>query len=236
MESEIMDLAQLASYLQRDARELSKLANRGHLPGQKVGGEWRFATAEIHYWLETQIPAYTEAELSALETGASRGKGHTQPLVASLLTEATMAVPLAAGTKASVLKGLITTAEGSWQVYDPDAMLGAIRAREEMGSTALDNGVALPHPRRPLPDTVQGEALVAYGRTSRGIPFGAPGGGLSDIFFLVCCRDQTTHLRVLARLARLMLRPDFVDSLRGAESASETYQIIDAAERDLIDE
>jgi nitrogen PTS system EIIA component len=236
MESEVMDLAQLASYLQRDARELSKLANRGYLPGQKIGGEWRFATAEIHYWLETQLPAYTEAELSALETGASRGKGHTQPLVASLLTEATMAVPLAAGTKASVLKELITVAEGSWQVYDPDAMLAAIRAREEMGSTALDNGVALPHPRRPLPDTVQGDALVAYGRTSRGIPFGAPGGGLSDIFFLVCCRDQTTHLRVLARLARLMLRPDFVESLRAAETAGETYQLIDAAERDLIDE
>jgi nitrogen PTS system EIIA component len=239
MESEIMDLAQLASYLQRDARELSKLANRGHLPGQKVGGEWRFATAEIHYWLETQLPAYTEAELSALETGASRGAegaGHTQPLVASLLTEATMAVPLAAGTKASVLKELVTVAEGSWQVYDPDAMLAAIRAREDMDSTALDNGIALPHPRRPLPDTVQGEALVAYGRTSRGIPFGAPGGGLSDIFFLVCCRDQATHLRVLARLARLMLRPDFVDSLRAAESVSETYQLIDAAERDLIDE
>jgi PTS system nitrogen regulatory IIA component len=236
MESEIMDLAQLASYLQRDARELSKLANRGHLPGQKVGGEWRFATAEIHYWLETQLPAYSEAELSALETGASRGAGHTQPLVASLLTEATMAVPLAAGTKASVLKELITVAEGSWQVYDADAMLSAIRAREDMGSTALDNGVALPHPRRPLPDTVQGEALVAYGRTSRGIPFGAPAGGLSDIFFLVCCRDQTTHLRVLARLARLMLRPGFVDDLRGADSASATYQLIDAAERDLIDE
>ncbi len=34
-----MDLDQLATYLQRDARELSKLANRGYLPGQKVGGQ-----------------------------------------------------------------------------------------------------------------------------------------------------------------------------------------------------
>lgn len=43
MDQETMDLGQLASYLQRDARELHKLANRGHLPGQKIAGEWRFA-------------------------------------------------------------------------------------------------------------------------------------------------------------------------------------------------
>jgi PTS system nitrogen regulatory IIA component len=236
MDSEIMDLEQLASYLQRDARELSKLAHRGYLPGQKVGGQWRFATAEIAYWLETQLPVYSEAELTALESGAGQGAQAGEPLVASLLTETTIAVPLAASTKASVLKELVTLAEASWQVYDPPAMLEAIRQREEMGSTALDSGVAIPHPRRPLPDTVQGEALLACGRTPRGIPFGAPNGTLSDIFFLVCCRDQVTHLRVLARLARLLLRPTFVDDLRGAEGTKETHQIIESAERELIDE
>jgi len=236
MDHEIMDLEQLASYLQRDARELHKLANRGYLPGQKVGGQWRFATAEIHYWLETQIPAYTDEELTALEAGGGRDVHRAQPLITSLLSEAIMAVPLAAGTKASVLKELVTLAEASWQVYDPDAMLSAIHQREEQGSTALDSGVVIPHPRRPLGDTVQGEALIAFGRTSRGIPFGAPNGSLSDIFFLVCCRDQATHLRVLTRLARLILRPSFLIDLRAAESGPEAYQIIDAAERALIDE
>ena len=39
-----------------------------------------------------------------------------------------------------------------WQVYDPAALLTAIENREEMGSTAQVNGVAIPHPRRPLPN------------------------------------------------------------------------------------
>ena len=63
-----MDLQQLAAYLQRDARELSKLANRGYLPGQKVAGHWRFARAEINHWIETQLPAYTEQQLTAVIT------------------------------------------------------------------------------------------------------------------------------------------------------------------------
>ena len=236
MENETMDLEQLASYLQRDARELSKMANRGYLPGQKVGGQWRFASAEINYWLETQMHAYTEQELTALETNA--GDGQTpdrQPLIATLLSEDTVAVPLRAGTRDSVLRELVKLAEHSWQVYDPDAMLHAIRQREDLGSTALASGVAIPHPRRPLPDTVQGEAFIAFGRTPGGVPFNAVHGNLTDLFFLVCCRDATTHLRALARLSRMMLRPTFLDELRAAETGPAALQVIDAAERDLIE-
>ncbi len=232
MTNEIMDLEQLATYLQRDVREVSKLASRGYLPGRKVAGQWRFARAEINHWIETQLPAYDEQQLTALEQGRTATK-EPEPLISSLLSEATMAVPLAASTRASVLKELVGLAEQSWQVYDPRAILEAIRQREEMGCTALQYGVALPHPRRPLPAAL-GEAVMAYGRTSSGIPFGAPRGGLTDIFFLICCRDDRTHLQVLARLSRLLLRPGFVDELRAAENVVDTWQLIASTERELL--
>ena len=73
MANEMMDLQELATYLQRDLREVSKLASRGHLPGQKVAGEWRFARAEINHWLETQLPGYTEQQLTAIEARHAPG-------------------------------------------------------------------------------------------------------------------------------------------------------------------
>jgi len=228
MDNEMMDLEQLASYLKRDVREVSKLANRGYLPGHKVSGQWRFAPAEINYWLETQMHSYTEEELLALDNQPAPA-----PLISSMLSEATMAVPLPAGTRASVLKELVKLAEQTWQVYDPEVVLSAIKQREDMGSTALGSGVAIPHPRRPLPQAL-GESVLAYGRTASGVPFGAPHGNLTDIFFLVCCRDQRTHLHVLARLSRMMLRPGFLEELRAAQTVSESFHIIANAERDLI--
>src|SRR5262249_11223985 len=137
MENETMDLEQLAHYLRRDVREVTKLANRGYLPGQKVGGRWRFVPSEINYWIETQMHAYTEQELAALETARLAGGDDQQPRLTSMMSESTMAVPLAAGTRASVLKELVNLAEQSWQVLDPAAILAAVRQREEMGSTAL---------------------------------------------------------------------------------------------------
>jgi PTS system nitrogen regulatory IIA component len=232
MGEEVMGLQELAAYLQRDARDVSKWASRGYLPAHKVSGEWRFHRAEINHWIETQMHAYTEEELLAVEQGGNPRQVE-EPLLTELLSEATTAVPLQATTRTSVLRQLVAVAEQSWQVYDPEAVLVAIQHREEMGSTSLDSGVAIPHPRRPLPDAL-GESVIAYGRTATGIPFGAEGGGETDIFFLVCCRDDRTHLRVLARLSRLLLRPGFLDDLRAAETPSETFQIIDEAERDLI--
>ena len=233
MDNETMDLDQLATYLQRDVRELSKMASRGYLPGQKIGGQWRFASAEINYWIETQMPSYTEAELESLEAGTGSDEPDNQPLVTALLSESTMAVPLAATTKASVLKELVTLAEQSWQVYDPEALLAAIKQREELGPTALSSGVAIPHPRRPSP-TMLGDPVIAYARTFAGIPFGAPRGALSDIFFLVCCREQRTHLKVLARISRMMLQPGVVDELRAADTVAQSLQILESTERQLL--
>jgi PTS system nitrogen regulatory IIA component len=229
---ETLDINQLAAYLSRDAREVGKLASRGLLPGRKVGGEWRFARAEINHWLEERLHEHSEEELKALES-AHTGEVE-EPLLGNLLSVERVAVPLPASTRASVLRELVKLAESAWFVYDPDAVLAAISEREEMGSTAVASGVAIPHPHRPLGDAVLGESLVVFGRTPRGIPFNGPRGSLTDLYFLVSCTDDRTHLRVLARLARLMLREGFLEKLRSTESSEEAYEVLIGEERDLL--
>src|SRR5438128_2381022 len=102
MSNEMMDLEQLATYLHRDLREVTKLASRGYLPGQKVAGQWRFARAEINHWIETQMHAYTEQQLTVLETVGTEPAGQ-EPLITSLLGKSSVARPLVAHTHASVL-------------------------------------------------------------------------------------------------------------------------------------
>jgi PTS system nitrogen regulatory IIA component len=234
MENEVMDLEQLAAYLRRDVREVSKLANRGRLPGKKVGGQWRFAPAEINYWMETQLPALSDEELEKLEHPASAASVADEPLVSSLLTESTIAVPLNASTKPSVLREVAELAGQSWQIYDTGALHEAVKHREDLGSTALESGVAIPHPHRPLSPKAQGDSVIAFARTDSGIPFGAPDGGLTDLFFLVSCTTADTHLRVLARLSRMFLRVGFCDELRSAATVQDALQIVERAERSLV--
>lgn len=232
MGNDTMDVEQLAAYLQRDVREVGKLASRGVLPGKKVGGEWRFARAEINHWIETQLPNYTEPQLSALERRGAQ-TGDREPLLRDLLSPATVAVPLVATTKGSVLRELVNLAEQSWVVYDAAAVLESVRAREEMGSTLLPNGVAIPHLRRPLP-LMLGEPVMAFARTTTGIPFGGPRGELADLFFLVLSRDDSTHLRVLARLTRILMQTELLAQLREAQTGAESLELLLDAEQKMV--
>ncbi len=230
MPHRVLTLDELARELGRDRRELERLANRGRIPGRKVGGVWQFHATEIRHWLEQELRDFDERQLEELERSQQSGEVDSERPVSSLLLPETVQVPLEARTKRSVLESLIEVASRSWHVWKPAELLKAVLEREAVMSTGFENGVAIPHPRNPVPHAL-GESVIAFGRTLSGIPFGAPKRVLSDLFFLVLCKDTRTHLQVLARLGRMMQLPDFVESLRQAEDSRTAYEVICEADR-----
>ena len=232
MSTDFYGLDDLAQLLGRDRRDVEKMVSRGRIPGRKVGGEWRFNAVEIRHWLEGALREYSDDELAGVEHRHASDEVDELVPVTSLLKLETVEVPLAARTKRSVLEGLIEAAGRTWHVWEPSVVLEAVLEREGVLSTGFENGVAIPHPRNQLPD-VLGESIIAYGRTLSGIPFGAPRGSLTDIFFLVLCRDSRTHLKVLARLGRMIQLPDFVDQLRSTDDPRQSFDLICAADDQL---
>ncbi len=235
MSHEWYSLNELARHLGRDRREIEKLANRGRIPGRKVSGDWQFHPTEITYWLEQEMREYTEGELRVVERSQSATAIDSDVPVSSILCHETVQVPLPARTKRSVLECLVEVAGRTWQVWQPAEILQAVQRREAVMSTGYENGVAIPHTRNPLPDAI-GTSLIAFGRTLTGIPFGAPKGMLSDIFFLVLCRESRTHLYVLARLGRLIQLPGFIDELRTADDSAHACELIFAADQKVGEE
>jgi nitrogen PTS system EIIA component len=225
-------LDELAEHLGRDRRELERLANRGRLPGHKRSGGWQFHAAEITQWLEQEMRDYTDAQLAAVEKSQRSEELDAAIPVSSLLSLETVQVPLEARTKRSLLEGLIEVAGRTWKIWQPAAVLKAVTEREELMSTAFTSGVALPHPRQPLPDVLS-DSVVAFARTLGGIPFGAPDNSLSDLYFLVLCRDTRTHLHVLARLGRMIQTPGFVDGLRAAPDSRAAHDWIIEADKQI---
>ncbi len=232
MSSEVFSLAELSRHLGRDSREIERLANRGRIPGRKTETGWVFHEREITQWLERELREYTDPELKSLEESLQSPGAASDLPVSSLMRLETTQVPLEARTKRSVLESLVEAAGRTWQVWEPAKVLNAVQEREEILSTAFPEGVAVPHPRNPLPQCL-GASVVAFGRTSNGIPFGGPSGGLTDLFFLVLCRDSASHLRVLARIGRMVRHVGFIEALRAAETSAEAYQLICDADREI---
>ncbi|MCA9054811.1 MAG: PTS sugar transporter subunit IIA [Planctomycetaceae bacterium] len=230
MVPETYSLDELATNLGRDRRELEKLVSRGRIPGRKVSGSWSFHASDIAEWLESEMRTYSDSQLAAVERSQKSVELDASRPVTSLMPPEHVAVPLEARTKRSVLEQLVEVAGRTWKIWEPAAVLKAVQDREELCTTAFDNGVAIPHARQPLPD-VMDDSVVAFGRTYSGIPCGAPNNSLTDLFFLVACRDTRTHLQVLARLGRMIQRSGFVEALRAAETDEAAYQVIVEAEQ-----
>jgi nitrogen PTS system EIIA component len=227
----------LARYLHLSHQQVNRLAERGKIPGRKVAGQWRFSREEIHHWLEQRIGLAEDDGLPEVEgvlRGTGEGTAEQEISIADLLAPQSIGIPLAARTRNSVFSSMVELAAKTGLLWDPDQMAAAIRAREEMYPTALENGVALLHPRRPMPNILV-QPLLALGISPGGIPFGGNRGGLTDIFFLICSTDDRGHLRTLARLSRILTTPGFLAELREAADAPAAHTLIRNTEAKLAD-
>lgn len=237
MANDDFDVFALASYLHLTPQQVSRLADRGRLPGRKIGGQWKFAQADIHHWLEDRIGLSDEEELVEVEgvlERADRQENREAVLLYELLPVEAVGLPLPGRTRGSVIQEMVGLAARTGLLWDAAKMTEAVRAREDLHPTALDNGVALLHPRRPLA-SILAEPLLALGRTSKGIPFGGRGGVLTDLFFLICSTEDRGHLRVLARLSRLIADSEFLAELRNQTEPAAVRQLIRDAEAKLVD-
>lgn len=233
MSHEDFDIDSLAAYLHLTPQQVGRLADRDKLPGRKVAGRWRFARADVHHWLEDRIGLSDEGGLVEVEGVLERSAGRqTQEIcVADMLPLEAIAVPLQARTRNSVITRMVELAAATGWLWDPVKMVEAVRSREDMYPTALENGVALMHPRRPMA-RILSQPFLALGCTGTGIPFGA-GVPMTDVFFLVCSTGDRGHLRTLARLSRVLATPGVLDGLRNAPDAAAARELIVHTEREL---
>lgn len=227
-----LSLEDFARYIGMDVQRVRHLADRGKLPGQKVGGEWRFHQARVTEWLQQEMPSLDESRLIALEH-ALRGSGQdTDLLVTGMISLEGINIAMAANSKTSVLRELVRLADRTGLLYDVDGLLEALEERETMCSTALANGVAIPHPRQPMP-YASADPFICVARLSSGVWYGSPYRDVTRLFFLICSHEDRHHLRTLARLVRI-LDGDMIDQLMQVDSPEELLQMLITKEQQIV--
>jgi mannitol/fructose-specific phosphotransferase system IIA component (Ntr-type) len=109
-------------------------------------------------------------------------------------------------------------------------LLRALHEREQLYSTGIGDGIALPHARNALVGLVDAPIIV-FGRRKEGIPYGAIDSAPAKLFFLLIAPTVTQHLAVLARLSRLLRDPKLRQGLLAAETPQGVIELIEEAEK-----
>lgn len=119
------------------------------------------------------------------------------------------------------LSGLIAQRETG---LDPNLLFQALWDRELVGSTGIEDGVAIPHAKVPRLDHI----VVACGRSMPGLDFNAHDSKPTHLFFVLLAPLDATgmHLKVLARLSRLLKEARIRNKLMDAVAARDIYNAI----------
>lgn len=148
--------------------------------------------------------------------------------IIDLLKPEAITLGLDISSKDDAINALIGLHAAAGNLKDKDAYKAAILAREEQGSTAIGDGIAVPHAKT---SAVKAPALAAI-TVKNGVDYGAPDGKPSDLLFMIAAtEDGDVHLEILSRLMVMLMDPDFTAKLRAAKSVDEFLQIIDAQEK-----
>jgi len=141
------------------------------------------------------------------------------------ILSADMVVPALRGrTKADVIDELAGVVAAGHPEIDRTRLVQALEDREKLNSTALGEGVAIPHGKLPGLRRV----VAAFGRSPGGVDFSSLDGKPTHLFFLLVAPEDSAgaHLKALARISRLLKDEAFRRRLMDAGAAADLYAII----------
>jgi len=227
---------ELTDYLHLVPGDVERLLRETDLPREVRGGRTVFRRDAIDGWASQRILGLPGKRLDIYHEKSMRGTRGVFPggaLIPELLRPDYIDLGLASKTRASVIRDLVAVAERTGRALDPRELQTSVLEREALCPTALPGGLALLHARQHMAFRFEGSFLV-LGRTIQAVPFGAPDGRPTQLFFLICCEDDRIHLHTLARLCLIAQKTDVIAQLYDAADAGAAYEALVAAEKFVL--
>ncbi len=144
--------------------------------------------------------------------------------ITDFLSVQTIITALASREKNAALEEMADGLASNHQSLDKQKVLEVLLEREKIGTTAIGEGVAIPHGKLPGVERVLG----IFARSPEGIDFASLDGGPTHLFFVLIAPENSAadHLKALARISRLLKDESFRRRLLAGRSRQEIFQII----------
>ena len=147
--------------------------------------------------------------------------------IVDLLSKESIALNAAPESKSEAIDMLVDLQVKGGKIANPNEYKKGILAREEMGSTAVGDGIAIPHAKS---TSVKAPSLAAM-TVPNGVDYESLDDEPSDILFMIAApNDGDVHLEVLSRLMTILMDEDFRAKLLAADSKDKFLKIIDEME------
>ena len=216
----LMTLAEIAGYLKVAEKTVLRMIQKNEIPCVKIASQWRFDKGLIDEWIFNKMQRTSTDELTKL----MQKDADSVPL-SRLTSEEFIITDLQPGDPETVLRALSKPLADAGLVENHEQFVSKLISRENMISTAVGRGIAMPHIRNPIENT-SSRPVIVIGICREGIEFGASDDAPVKLFFLIYTNNEIAHLRIISKL-NIFLRKyvDFNDFLT-ADSPKEVIQLL----------
>jgi len=191
-----LDVREVASILHVPEYTVYRLIDEDDLPASRSNGQYRFSRAELLEWASARsvnpVGIIKEQERDSTE----------EPRLVQALQTGGLLTGLRAADKDSLLRTIVEKLPLP-DSADREGLLQLLLAREKVGSTAVGNGIAIPHSRFPVVLPVA-RPLLTLCYLDQPVAFGAGALGQVDTMFVLVTPTVSVHLQMIARLAALI--------------------------------
>ncbi|KJG02490.1 PTS fructose transporter subunit IIABC [Photobacterium angustum] len=145
-------------------------------------------------------------------------------MITSLINESLINLNLKAKTKDDVFNEMAEILAAQGRVADKTQFIADVKAREELGNTGFEEGIAIPHAK----SAAVAQPAVAIGVSRTGIEYGAEDGKPSQLFFMIASPDNgdNHHIEVLAELSSKLIEDGFVEKFLAAKTEKEALALL----------
>ncbi|HDV5278836.1 PTS fructose transporter subunit IIC [Vibrio cholerae] len=145
-------------------------------------------------------------------------------MINQLINADLIQLDLQANSKQAVFEELINILHAQGRISDKAAFLKDIQAREELGNTGFEDGVAIPHAK----SAAVTQAAVAIGVSREGIDYGAEDGLPSKLFFMIASPDggDNHHIEVLAELSSKLIEEGFIEAFLNTKNSEQALELL----------
>lgn len=215
MQLGVRDVAKLLSVSEKT---IYRWISKGSLPAYRVNDQYRFNRSELLEWVTAQKINYSPEIFHEPQEN-----GIAIPSLAEALRLGGIYYRLAGSDKASAIRSLAEIMRLSDEI-DRESLVNLLLAREELASTGIGEGIALPHPRNPIVLHVE-RPMVTLGFLEHPVDFGALDGKPVFALFSVVSPTTRAHLQLLSRLSFALRNPSFKEAISGQASRDDILAV-----------
>ncbi len=210
----LMTLSEVAGYLKVAEKTVSRMLHRGEIPAVKIANQWRFSRDTLNDWLMSGMRSAPVETLDAL-----RADSPVPRSLSRLLPDGGVLAGLSPEPLAVLFQRLSAPLVAAGIIADAESQVRQLLAREALLTTAVGEGIALPHTREP--SALPGRFGLVVGLVPDGIDFGAPDGRPVTILVLLCADTVAHHLEMMVQVALALRDEAVVSALREARGPAD---------------